>query len=54
MGPRVVDPMQAVRAFEEGRDYHADDDIVREDAEVGLDGPEGKRRRIGGPGTEKL
>jgi hypothetical protein len=54
MDPRVVDAMQAVRALEEGRDYHADDDIVDDDAEGGVDGPEGKRRRIEGPGTEEL
>ena len=54
MDPRVVDAMQAVRALEEGRDYHADDDIVvDEGAEEGLDGPEEKRRRIEGPGTEE-
>ena len=52
MDPRVVDAMQAVRALEEGREYHADDDIVAEDE--GMDGPEGKRRRIEGPGTEEL
>jgi len=54
MDPRVVDAMQAVRALEEGRDYHADDDIMDEDVEAGVDGPEGKRRRIEGPGTEEL
>jgi hypothetical protein len=54
MDPRVVDAMQAVRALEEGRDYHADDDIAVEDMEEGVDGPEGKRRRIEGPGTGEL
>jgi len=54
MDPRVVDAMQAVRALEEGRDYLADDDIMDEGAETGVDGPEGKRRRIEGPGMEEL
>jgi len=54
MDPRVVDAMQAVRALEEGRDYHADDDIVDEEAEAEVDEPEGKRRRIERPGTEEL
>jgi hypothetical protein len=49
MDPRVVDAMHAVRALEEGRDYHANDDAVDEDMDVGDDGPEGKRRRIEGP-----
>jgi hypothetical protein len=49
MDPRVVDAMQAVRALEEGREYHANDDIGDEELEVGIDEPEGKRRRIEGP-----
>jgi len=46
MDPRVVDAMQAVRALEEGREYHADEDL-----EAGADQPEGKRRRIEMPET---
>ena len=46
MDPRVVDAMQAVRALEEGREYHAEDDYADEDLEAGGDQPEGKRRRI--------
>ena len=53
MDPRVVDAMQAVRALEEGRDYHADDGYADEDVEVESDGPEGKRRRIEGPESEE-
>lgn len=53
MDPRVVDAMQAVRALEEGREYHADDGFGDVDMEVEGDvgGPEGKRRRIEGPET---
>jgi hypothetical protein len=51
--PRVVDAMQAVRALEEGRDYHADEDFIDEDPDAGVDGPEGKRRRVEGPETEE-
>ncbi|KAH9980475.1 hypothetical protein BJV74DRAFT_887824 [Russula compacta] len=51
--PRVVDAMQAVRALEEGRDYHADEGFVDGDLEEGVNGPEGKRRRIEGPETEE-
>jgi len=55
MDPRVVDAMQAVRALEEGREYHADEDLVGGDPGAGVDGPEGKRRRIEGPeGAEEL
>jgi len=50
MDPRVVDAMQAVRALEEGREYHAEDGIM-EDLEAGDDEPEGKRRRIEMPET---
>lgn len=48
MDPRVVDAMQAVRALEEGREYHAEDGdgYAEEDSEAGADQPEGKRRRI--------
>lgn len=46
MDPRVVDAMQAVRALEEGREYHAEDGYADEDLELGADQPEGKRRRI--------
>jgi hypothetical protein len=46
MDPRVVDAMQAVRALEEGREYHAEDGYADEDLEAGSDQPEGKRRRI--------
>jgi hypothetical protein len=46
MDPRVVDAMQSVRALEEGREYHAEDDLMDEDLEAEGDGPEGKRRRI--------
>jgi hypothetical protein len=47
MDPRVVDAMQAVRALEEGREYHAEDgDADDEDMEAGADQPDGKRRRI--------
>jgi hypothetical protein len=54
MDPRVVDAMQAVRALEEGREYHATDDIADEDLEAVVDGPGGgKRRRIEGPETEE-
>jgi hypothetical protein len=54
MDPRVVDAMQAVRALEEGRDYHPDDGYADEEVEVeSADGPEGKRRRIEGPETEE-
>ncbi|KAI0248899.1 hypothetical protein BJV78DRAFT_1232358 [Lactifluus subvellereus] len=53
MDPRVVDAMQAVRALEEGRDYHSDEGFADGDVEVELDGPEGKRRRIEGPETEE-
>jgi Torus domain len=49
MDPRVVDAMHAVRALEEGQDYHANDDAVDEDLDMVVDGPEGKRRRIEGP-----
>ena len=54
MDPRVIDAMQAVRALEEGREYHATDDIADEDLEAVVDGPGGgKRRRIEGPETEE-
>lgn len=53
MDPRVVDAMQAVRALEEGRDYHADDGVMDEEVEAEVDGPGGKRRRIEGPETEE-
>ena len=52
MDPRVVDAMQSVRALEEGREYHAEDDLMDEDLEAGGDGPEGKRRRIEMPETD--
>jgi hypothetical protein len=52
MDPRVVDAMQSVRALEEGREYHAEDDLMDEDLEAGDDGPEGKRRRIEMPETD--
>ena len=51
MDPRVVDAMQAVRALEEGREYHADDGYADEEMETGADQPEGKRRRIEMPET---
>ena len=51
MDPRVVDAMQAVRALEEGREYHADDGYADDDLEAGADQPEGKRRRIEMPET---
>jgi len=51
MDPRVVDAMQAVRALEEGREYHADDGYADEGLEAGGDQPEGKRRRIDMPET---
>jgi hypothetical protein len=51
MDPRVVDAMQAVRALEEGREYHAEDGYADEDLEAGPDQPEGKRRRIEMPKT---
>jgi hypothetical protein len=51
MDPRVVDAMQAVRALEEGREYHADDGYTNEDLEAGAVQPEGKRRRIEMPET---
>ncbi|KAF8501778.1 hypothetical protein F5888DRAFT_1675521 [Russula emetica] len=51
MDPRVVDAMQAVRALEEGREYHAEDGYADEDLEAGPDQPEGKRRRIEMPET---
>jgi hypothetical protein len=54
MDPRVVDAMQAVRALEEGREYHAEDGHVDEDMEVGGDEPEGKRRRLDMPETEGM
>jgi len=53
MDPRVVDAMQAVRALEEGRDYHDDEGLVDEDPDEGIDGPGGKRRRIEGPETDE-
>ncbi|KAI0283504.1 hypothetical protein BC826DRAFT_920572 [Russula brevipes] len=53
MDPRVVDAMQAVRALEEGRDYHADDGVMDEEVEAEVDGPGGKRRRIEGPEAEE-
>lgn len=49
--PRVVDAMQAVRALEEGREYHAEDSAMDEDVEASGDEPEGKRRRIDMPET---
>jgi len=52
MDPRVVDAMQAVRALEEGREYHMEDGYVDDDLEAeGGDQPEGKRRRIEMPET---
>jgi hypothetical protein len=51
MDPRVVDAMQAVRALEEGREYHAEDGYADDDVEAGTDQPEGKRRRIEMPET---
>jgi hypothetical protein len=51
MDPRVVDAMQAVRALEEGREYHAEDGYADDDMDVGADQPEGKRRRIEMPET---
>jgi hypothetical protein len=51
MDPRVVDAMQAVRALEEGREYHAEDGYTDDDMEAGADQPEGKRRRIEMPET---
>ena len=51
MDPRVVDAMQAVRALEEGREYHTEDGYADEDMEIGADQPEGKRRRIEMPET---
>jgi hypothetical protein len=53
MEPRVVNAMQAIRALEEGRDYHADDGFADEEVEVESDGPEGKRRRIEEPESEE-
>jgi hypothetical protein len=51
MDPRVVDAMQAVRALEEGREYHMEDGYADEDIEAEGDQPEGKRRRIEMPET---
>jgi len=51
MDPRVVDAMQAVRALEDGREYHAEGGYADEDMEAGGDQPEGKRRRIDMPET---
>ena len=51
MDPRVVDAMQAVRALEEGREYHEEDGYADDDMEAEGDQPEGKRRRIEMPET---
>ena len=53
MDPRVVDAMQAVRALEEGREYHEGDEFGDVDQEADVGGPEGKRRRIEGPEADE-
>ncbi|KAI9439674.1 hypothetical protein H4582DRAFT_2097828 [Lactarius indigo] len=53
MDPQVVDAMQAVRALEEGREYHPDDGFGDVDQDADMGAPEGKRRRIEGPETDE-
>ena len=53
MDPQVADAMQAVRALEEGREYHEDDRFGDMDRDADMGGPEGKRRRIEGPETDE-
>ncbi|KAH9053672.1 hypothetical protein EDB87DRAFT_1650705 [Lactarius vividus] len=53
MDPQVVDAMQAVRALEEGREYHPDDGFGDVDQDTDMGAPEGKRRRIEGPETDE-